>query len=143
MSYETEMPFVVANIKDFEGAIWGAYDSEGAAMKGIALAQTYKSDRDLTITTWSVIEVLQDKYEADLINGSLKEIDEERYNEMLEVLPPMNWDTHFGLSSFFMCEFWSGSITDQYAICDGKYYSKRVDYRKRDTWITRKDILAL
>ena len=78
------------------------------------------------------------KFERDKILGEpLAEITAERFNEMLDVLPPLAWTQHKGVEMFCMSEFFTGSYTSQYAHdrSTGKYYTKLVDYRDRSTWI--------
>ncbi len=48
-----------------------------------------------------------------------KEISEDDYMEMLEVLPPENWQGGI----FRMCEYWTSNITGHYVELDGKFYT--------------------
>lgn len=90
-------------------------------------------------TVWQIMSY-DDYKEAErlrMIGGELKEIDEDRFNEMLDVLPPLYWTTHDGVEMFCMSEMYSGTYTSQYA-CDhrtNKYYTKMVDCRDKSTWI--------
>jgi hypothetical protein len=65
------------------------------------------------------------------------EITEEKYNEMLDILPPLYYTTHNGYTMFCMREMWTASYTTQYAYhrATGKYYSCMVDASDRSTWI--------
>lgn len=67
----------------------------------------------------------------------MKEITEEKYNEMLDVLPPLHWVTHNNVEMFCNREMYSGTYTEQYAhdLTTGKYYSKMVDSADPQTWI--------
>ena len=77
---------------------------------------------DLTATGWNIIS--EDEFSAlwkigeDEITGHWEEISYEKYNEMLDVLPPLKWHDR----GFFLSEFYSCSITDFYQAIDGKYY---------------------
>lgn len=51
-----------------------------------------------------------------------KPIDEERFMEMLEALPPQNWQQNPGCNSFEMSEHYSGRITSIFARVDGKFW---------------------
>lgn len=64
-----------------------------------------------------------------------REITREKFWQMLEVLPPMNWTRKGDFESFLMSEFTSGSFTEQYARRGEKYYSKTVDATDRSTWM--------
>lgn len=72
-----------------------------------------------------------------ILTSEPEEITAERYNEMLDILPPLAWHTSNGIESFCMSEFYTGSYTSQYAKvkATGKYYTKIVDYRDRSTWL--------
>lgn len=50
-------------------------------------------------------------------------ITEEKYIEMLEVLPPMKWRNGGGAQTFMMCEFLSGNITGIYCNIGDRYWS--------------------
>jgi hypothetical protein len=79
------------------------------------------------------------KRKADRLLTPIEEISEENYYYALEVLPPMNWGVHNGISSFFMSEFTDGNYTSQYAKRGGKYYCKTVNYYDKSTWINKQD----
>jgi len=51
-----------------------------------------------------------------------KEITQERFHEMLEVLPPIGWASKDGNTSFKISETWNGILTSIYAFVDGKYW---------------------
>lgn len=76
----------------------------------------------------------------------LQEITADFYDQMLNVLPPMY---RSGAMGFFMCEFTSGRITNQFVMhrtsefSEPRYYVKAVDITDRETWITPDKIAAL
>lgn len=72
-----------------------------------------------------------------LLGGAPEEIDEETFNDQLNVLPPLNWCTIDGVEMFCMSEMYTGSYTTQYAHDrkTGKYWSKMVDVLDPETWI--------
>lgn len=76
----------------------------------------------------------------------LQEITADFYDQMLNVLPPMY---RTGAMGFFMCEFTSGSITNQFVkhrtsdFAEPRYYAAAVDILDRSTWITPEKIAAL
>jgi hypothetical protein len=63
-------------------------------------------------------EQCEKDYEDELC-GKWKEISEERYEEQLNVLPPLKWTN----GGFFMSEFYSGKITSFYQEWGCKFYS--------------------
>lgn len=72
-----------------------------------------------------------------LLAYPLHEITEERFYEMLDVLPPLHWTRIDGVEIFCMSEMFTGTFSDQYAHDHrtGKYYCKLVDVCDRSTWI--------
>jgi hypothetical protein len=50
--------------------------------------------------------------------GQWKEITEDKFYEMLEVLPPLKWRD----GGFFLSELWCGDIGYFYQELDGKFY---------------------
>ena len=54
--------------------------------------------------------------------GELREITEERFIEMLEVLPPMKWEQGHGCESFLLSELQEGRITRCYVRIAKHYY---------------------
>jgi hypothetical protein len=84
------------------------------------------------ICTMKEYEDRQRKYYLDM---PLQEITEEVWDDMLNVLPPLQWVTINGVNEFLMSEFMSGPYTSQYARKEGKYYTKIVDAYDKTTWI--------
>lgn len=89
-------------------------------------------EKEYKIMTWDEFEQGLRKY---LLSDGPAEITEDEYNEMLNVLPPLNWCTKNGVEMFCMSEMYTGSYTTQYAKHNGKYYRKMVDYLDESTWI--------
>ena len=84
------------------------------------------------IMTWDEFQEGQKKH---LLSDDLKEITEETWEEMLNVLPPLKWCTISGVEMFCMSEMYTGTYTTQYAKYNGKYYCKMVDSADQSTWI--------
>jgi hypothetical protein len=59
---------------------------------------------------------------ADFTTGPV-EITAERFDEMLNVLPPMKWRGGRGAQSFMMCEFTYADITDIFCEIRGRYFT--------------------
>jgi len=70
------------------------------------------------------------------INQPLTEITAEKYEEMLNILPPLKWCTINNIEMFCMSEFLTCSYTSQYLHDKktGKYYHKIVDITDKATW---------
>ena len=78
------------------------------------------------------------KMERDFyINEELKEVTEENFEEMFEILPPLKFCTRANVEMFCMCEMLTGTYTSQYAhnLVTGKFYTKIVDCKDESTWI--------
>lgn len=55
------------------------------------------------------------RYSEDLVRRPVEEISAERYHDMLEMLPPVNWRLLKGESSFKFMERHSGNMTNIFA----------------------------
>ncbi|EOR8028370.1 DUF1419 domain-containing protein, partial [Escherichia coli] len=62
----------------------------------------------MILVSW---EDLQQKI-LDAAKRPVSEIDAEKYNDMLEVMPPLNWRGANGNSSFMLMEMYTMDITD-------------------------------
>lgn len=94
--------------------------------------QRYKAAAKLkykTACTMTLAEYHQ-KHNAFYLEQEPEEITEERFNDLLSVLPPRIWrDRGFQLS-----EMTSGTITEECYKEDGKYYIHYVDITDSTTW---------
>jgi hypothetical protein len=59
----------------------------------------------------------------------VSEISEERFNDALNVLPPVGWTTRMGVESFRISERIWGSLTDIYARLGDRYFMLSDDIR--------------
>lgn len=73
-----------------------------------------------------------------MLSGGVTETTEEKFNEMLDVLPPLKWCTIDGVEMFCMSEMYVGTYTNQYAKVGDKYYAALVDITDRETWIHKR-----
>lgn len=65
-----------------------------------------------------------------LLLTNIVEVSKEDYDEMFEILQPLQ----FGQNYFIMAEFFTESYTSQFFKKDGKFYHKMIDYRRKETW---------
>mgnify|MGYP001324394886 CR=1 FL=1 len=72
----------------------------------------------LGIGHWETVHNLREK---DFISPPV-EITADRWDEMLNVLPPMKWRSGGGAQTFMMCEFTYGIITTIFINRGDKYY---------------------
>jgi hypothetical protein len=98
---------------------------------------TQGHDRDYYTQSYQIVcaEAFSELHEKFLNNlcGHWQEIDAERYDEMLNVLPPDDWRQ----GGFYLSERDIGDVAGFYQALDGKYYTSR---QRRST--PRKEILA-
>lgn len=78
--------------------------------------ERYPGAEVMTITDWLA-------WKEEQLSTKPVEITEERFMEMLEVLPPQNWQRANGSESFEMSEHLSGRITDSFVRIGGRYFS--------------------
>ena len=64
-----------------------------------------------------------------------EEITEERYYEMLDVLPPLRWVTRNGVQSFILAEPLDLNYYTQFAKYNDKYYTAVVEYGNPETYL--------
>jgi hypothetical protein len=125
--------------KDFT-VVWNFYSKKEYAENALEKLKKERLDRD-----WEDYVIMR---EDDFLEGEKKkytyqkieEITAEKWNDQLNVLPPILWETNNSVNSFCMCEMWTGSYTHQYAKFKNnkgqtKYYCTMVDIHDRDTWI--------
>lgn len=70
-----------------------------------------------------------------------KEITEEEWHEMLNVLPPMRWTKHTDGSFFFISEAYTADLHSCYVSKGGKYYTAvRSKFEKAENIINLKNV---
>lgn len=127
--------YVLANVAKL--AVWNFYPTLEAAAADAPRAHAERfCDAVYTAMTWADYKAAE---RAHYLEPEPEEITEDRFMEMLEVLPPMAWHQGYDFESFLMSEFQTGTYTRQFARRghgDGaKYYTRIVDASKRDTWM--------
>lgn len=118
------------------------YEREGYSIEDILASAVKYYGNDCQIMTIAEYE----KRERELVlDMGVYEVDEETFNEMLNVLPPLKWcdrvcEKHrANVNEFCMSEFTKGPYTQQYAraYINGKtrYYGATVNFYDESTWI--------
>lgn len=69
-------------------------------------------------------------------------ISEERFHNMLDVLPPKNWVHTKDFERFNLIEHLTGTITEQLVRYKDKYLALYVDAADPSTWVTRDNVQA-
>lgn len=87
--------------------------------------EEYLKDGCKIYNNWDeVLKLIEDTENRTLLT-EWKQISEERYNDMLNCLPPKNRVS----GAFMMCEYYTSNITSFYLIVDNKYFTAQ----RRDT----------
>ena len=81
-----------------------------------------ENGKDFLIATDKEIDVLFLNYHKSLIS-TFSEISKEKYYEMLEVMPPLRFDTFNKNQMFFICEPYTSNLHQCFVKSNNKYYS--------------------
>ena len=91
--------------------------------KDMTVTQYFECDPYCVLITLDEACSLIGKLEDERLIKPFIEIAEERYNEMLECLPPQKWQTVDEVNIFRMSEYETSNITGHYVSYNGKFYS--------------------
>lgn len=109
---------------------WVEYSSKNDE-EGKKFAQGYIDKYKKDLESVRVIKSSDYRAEQDkVILTEPKEISEEEFDEMLEILPPLRFTSH----GFVMSEFYTESYTSQFYKHGNKYYMAMIDYKRKETW---------
>jgi len=119
------------NKKDIE--IWGNHCKNYPDTEQFKTYLTQAQNKKYEIMTYKEYVKLERDY---YINQPLTEITAERFEEMLNILPPKKWTTKHNIEMFCMSEMLTGTYTSQYMynLVTNKYYHKIVDITDQSTW---------
>jgi hypothetical protein len=122
--YQKELELVKSHLKNYGGEYW----------ENQVQLISKKVDAGCKLMTYKQYKEAQRKH---LLDGELTEITEDKFEDALNVLPPICWTTHNNIEMFCMSEMYMGSYTSQYAHDKktDKYYTKLVDCKDKSTWI--------
>jgi hypothetical protein len=110
------------------GIIDTFYDGRTSVNKK-TFEEVKKEYPNIKLLSWSEFLKEQKKNEDENIITGPQEITEEKFNDMLEILPPKNLIVQGSFIAFMMCEYFTSNITNYYIKTGGKYYTAT----KRDT----------
>lgn len=139
-TYLRDMEYVLASLVPTPRA-WNLYPTLEAAEQAAPEVnkREHQGTDDMAYKAMSLTEFLE-KQRQHYLSDPLVEITEERWWEMLEVLPPLHWERADGVERFLICEAHDASFHHQFAKCDGRYYQRLVCRRDKSTWINREEI---
>lgn len=133
--YLVEMPFkgYIESLSSFDNGQWmvdvGRYDYKlGKHIPSIIPVNLYIADlkqrENIEVRLVDDVELYQliQDFNNSLITNP-EEISIERWEEMLEVLPPCRWNTYAGYSGFHVSERYTGDLVSWYFKKNGKAYT--------------------
>lgn len=118
------MQYVIRTDKPFQGHCETATDGEGVVLWSQGL--TFKEYCDKNDGCFRLVseaefdEMLEAHY--DTLKTEPVEITEERFDEMLEVLPPCRWGTVRGIEMFHVSERLTGNLVSWFARVGGRFF---------------------
>lgn len=116
----------------YKDGLWGYAKPDAVYFKDLAVqdedgnrysAHFTTSEADLLAEGYELVHVdemirrSEEHYTSDVV-----EIDEDRWMDALEVLPPGDWIRTGDAESFYCAEFLSGNVTAQYVRLGSKHY---------------------
>lgn len=130
--------FVLARLAP-NPSCFNIYASREDAQADMARANAREPEHPYAVMTWS-------EYDAGtrdfwIGNAKMEEITAEKYDDALNVLPPVRWEQRDGVERFMMSEFLTKSYTQQYARWQTQYFTMLVDAKDPTTWITAAKIV--
>ena len=97
------------------------YTAEGYLTK--LNAKRAPGSPEFAVMPWAEAEKLATAARVAKYCGPWQEVTEERYYELLNVLPPQKWQTVRGVNLFRLCEYTIDNITLHVAKLDGRYFT--------------------
>jgi hypothetical protein len=108
-------------IYDFAVLVGGKYLSQYG---GNTLEELQRDDPEIKLVKYSEFAAAHDENASTPVS----EITSERYNDMLETLPPMKWRSAGNSESFMFPEYYSGRVTSIFVMYGGlepRYFTFR------------------
>lgn len=103
-----------------------AWNPEGkgwqTAIKATPQAELLKKYPDAQLLTWDEVEPLLREADIKKYKKEPFEVTEERWYEMLEVLPPMKWRSGRGAESFMLSEGLAGNLRTIFCRIGDRYF---------------------
>jgi hypothetical protein len=125
----------------YEPGATGIIDVATADNRGMLSGETLDQIRERypTAQLMDIDEAYQQSASArhaKYVHGP-KEITAERFEEMLNVLPPEGWKRSTGSQSFKICERMTANLTAIFCEIGGRYFELCDDARNSHEWIVR------
>ena len=95
------------------------------------LDELKKDNPNIRLMLWDDATKEIEKLDSELLS-EVKEISEDRWNEMLNVLPPMDWRMFRGAQTFLLSEAYTGTWYPCFVMANGKYYEGHSNIRNEN-----------
>ena len=89
-----------------------------------------------------LFERFEAKVEARYLDQPIRETNSDDFHHMLEVIPPLDWRTIDGVERFNLSEMTYGRITQQWARCGERYFTRYARHGDRATYLTASALMA-
>jgi hypothetical protein len=116
---------------------------EYTALKTAEAIKAGKPAPAFSALTWEEFAPLADAHDRQKFLTPARQITPERFDEMLNVMPPENWKRETGFQHFRMMEYTSGDYTEQFAKRGDFCIQKMIKVSDRSTWISLQDFITL
>lgn len=97
------------------------------------------ADETIQVVTFDEYIALKQKV---MLSEPLREIEEDAFQEALDVLPPLKWETVDGVERFMLGEAFESTFYHQYAKKDGRFFARLANAADPTTWIGADEIDA-
>lgn len=129
--------YVLASVSGRQ--VFNFYADEGSAREEMArVNREYANFNGAPYEPMTYTEYLR-RERSFWLDQPATQITAEKWNDMLEILPPMAWRQKFNFNSFLMREMMSGTFTHQYVRYghgeNVSYWQKMVDAADTETWL--------
>lgn len=120
---------------------WSLCPSAAAAAAKVAELRAEDPDKFAEASVMT-LDAFVAQRERAYLDQPIVEIDEGRFGDALDCLPPLDYERRDGVSRFCMSEFTDGAVTQQYAQMGDRFFTKPVRFRDRTTYLSAETIAA-
>lgn len=120
---------------------WSVCPSAAAAAAKVAELKLEDPEKFAEASVMT-LDAFVDRREQSYLAQPIVEIDEARFGDALDCLPPLDYQRQDGVSRFCMSEFTDGAVTQQYAQMGDRFFTKPVRFRDRTTYLIGESITA-
>lgn len=117
--------------------LFDLYKTREAALERLADVNRSNPDHRYEVMTLGQYDAAERTY---YLSQPLTEITPERFDDMLNILPPVAWQHRDGVERFIISEAEQGYFHMQFAKRGERCFCRPVHVREQATWITGKEI---